>query len=265
MQSYKDNHLIVDKCPVFELAVLSVLGDREQQEDSFGYYMADLEGIVTVCDGMGGHEGGKLASSIAVRQMLLSYQQSIAQLESSKFLLDALQTANKQIASLQFPDGTPMHAGSTIVSVVVKEKSLYWVSIGDSRIYLYRNGEFIQITIDHVYRLVLDEQLKNGEIDNETYSNEISKGGALISYLGVEKLNIIDYNTEPFRLLKGDKILLTSDGLYKSLSEEEIKRIVDNFSNIKEAVQALGAKAERNAKGRMISRDNTTIALIQVK
>lgn len=76
-----------------------------------------------------------------------------------------------------------------MVSVAVKDKALYWNSVGDSRAYLFRGGSFVQITKDQNYRAVLDEKRKAGLIDDTQYSLESVKGDALICHLGMERLD----------------------------------------------------------------------------
>lgn len=265
MQNHKDNFQIYDENAFFELAICSVLGDREEQQDSFGYEIKPNEGLVVVCDGMGGHNGGKLASSIAVDILIKKYAEKYPINNISEFLLDCIENADKMVASLTDESGECLHAGSTVVAVVIKEKILHWISVGDSRIYLFRNDELVQATEDHIYQKLLDEQRAQGEIDNVQYQNKSSKGEALISFLGVNGLPKIDVNVTPFALQKEDKILLVSDGLYKLVPNEDIGRILSNFNNIEDALKALEAKVQRAAKNKNANRDNMTVSIIKIK
>lgn len=265
MQNYKDNQLITDENAAFEMTMLSVLGDREAQEDCFGYDLKNGEGLVVICDGMGGHDGGRIASSVAVEKILSAYRAQYPCAEPTNCLIGAANEADRTVAALTNAEGKPLRAGTTMVAVVVRDGELFWTSVGDSRAYLFRGSEFVQITEDHNYQLVLDERLAGGVISREEFERESLRGEALISFLGIGDLRIIDYNAVPLKLYKDDKILLMSDGLYKLVSDEEIQRIVENFSNIGEALQALDMKAKKNAKYLAASRDNMTVALIKIK
>ena len=265
MQNYKADQLIQDGSMELELAVISVLGDREDQQDCFGYSLKPGEGLIAVCDGMGGHEGGRLASSVAVNRMISSYDETYPHVEISSFLLEEVHKADREVYQLAREDGTLLRAGTTVCAVFVKDRKLSWVSVGDSRIYLLRDEEFVQITHDHNYRLALDEHLAAGAISEEEYQRELARGEALISFLGLGELKIIDINTVPFELQKDDRIILMSDGLYKLASDEEIKRILLNFNNISDALQALEMKAKKNAKYATVKRDNMTVALVRIK
>ena len=91
------------------------------------------------------------------------------------------------------------------------------------------------------------------------------RGDGLTSFLGVGREMQVDINIKGIPLHSGDRILLTTDGLYKLVSDEEINRILINFSNVGEAVQALEIKAEHRAFKKRTVRDNMTVALINIK
>ena len=112
---------------------------------------------------------------------------------------------------------------------------------------------------------MLHEQLRSGIIDEERFNTEIVHSEALISYLGIGNLSLIDYNLNPLPLESDDKIILMSDGLFKLVTDEEIKRVLKNFKNNAEALQALNAKAERSSRVKKSVRDNMTAAIISVK
>lgn len=265
MQNHEDNCLRCDENAVAAMAFLSSIGDRDSQQDCFGYSLKNNEGIVVICDGMGGHEGGAIASSIAVANFLEDYEKHYPCANPAELLRETARKTDNQISTLKSADGKLMKAGSTCVAVIIKDRKLFWCSVGDSRVYLLREGEFFQLTQDQNYRTVLIEKLKAGLISATDVAEEAERGDALISYLGIGGCSLNDYSVAPIELRGGDRILLMSDGLYKVVSDEEIKRITENFKNIAEALRALDAKSARLAKNLKESRDNTTIALIAVK
>lgn len=265
MQSYKDNFQMYDENAFFSLAIFSVIGDRDEQQDSVGYELRSDEGIVAVCDGMGGHAGGKLASSMAIDLLLKAYNSVYPCQDIHEMLIDTVEAIDKKISLLIDEDGNAMQAGSTIVSVVLKGNALYWISVGDSRIYLLRNGELVQATQDHTYQILLDEQLSTAQISEMEYNIESQKGEGLVSFLGVDGLPKIDSNDNLLTLQKNDRIILMSDGLYKLLADDEIGRILSNFNNIEDALNALEFKVQKAARNKGVKRDNMTLALIRVK
>lgn len=260
----KDNFLISGENNVFKMHILSSLGDRADQQDSAGYIFEEDGGSIIVCDGMGGHRGGKLASRMGV-ELFLERITDIKEGYINKDMIEYVQDIDEDIADLKDDDGEPLRAGSTLIAVYIKNDNLYWISVGDSRIYILRKDEFIQVTEDHTYELALKENIKAGEITEQFYQEEIDKSEALISFLGVGELPLISSNDTAFKLLSGDTIILMTDGLYKNLSDDYIKGIVCNFKNPAESLTSLDFQSMKSAHKEERRRDNLTVALINIK
>lgn len=265
MLYHGDQQLVKDENSAFRMVALSVLGDRVDQQDSLGCFLKQDEGLIVICDGMGGHEGGKAASELAVQTFLTQYADSYLSARQTNMLIDTAKKTDAMIFQLKNEQGDLLKAGSTLVSIIINRKKLTWCSVGDSRAYLIRDGEMVQLTQDHNYHTVLVEKVNAGLLDEDDFVLEDARGEALISFLGIGNLALIDYSETPLELKKDDKIIIMSDGLYKLVSDDEISRILDNFNNIGEAVQALDMKAKKNAKSGNKSRDNMTVALIKIK
>lgn len=262
---HKGIQLIKDENSIFQLAALSVVGDREDQQDSFGYSLKQEQGIVVVSDGMGGLESGKIASEMAIETFTGDYDEKFLEKEQIEILIDAAKKTDEKLTKIKSESGNLIKSGSTVVSIIIFRKNLIWCSVGDSRAYLLRGGDLVQITQDHNYYAVLTEKMNAGILTSQEYEKEKKHGESLISFLGIGNLSLIDYSKMPIELMKDDRIILMSDGLYKIVTDFEIKRILDNFTNIEEAVQALEMKARKNAKNSGNFRDNMTVALIKIK
>ena len=263
MRKHQTDYLITDENAIMEIALFTTIGNREQQQDCAGMRLKNREGLIIVCDGMGGHKGGQIASEMATEYMLRRYAEDFPCDHPRSWLLDVAAEADLRIAAISDENGEALHAGSTVVAAYISEKSLYWLSVGDSRLYIFRDGELVRATMDHNYLSVLNLQLKNGESDEKSYNAQIAQGEALVSFLGVNGLPYFESNDIPFELKSADRLLLATDGLYKLISDSGIQNIISNFTNTSEAVNALEMKARRCAHN--ISRDNMTVALINVK
>ena len=266
MQVYNEKQLTISNDnSLYEFVAYTTVGDREEQQDSFGFQINNDSLLAVVCDGMGGHNGGAIASKLAVNELMnrLNLNNEINSVPD--YLIAALRETDIKIASIKDNKGNQLGAGTTAIAIILKKNELFWCSVGDSRIYLMRGNEMIQATCDHTYKFVLDSQLMNGEISQEEYRNNVAIGDALVSFLGVGNLPMTDINQEPFKLYKDDIIILASDGLYKYLSENEIKSIVTNFSDLNDAVEALDAKVRRGSRKIKLQRDNMTMIIIKTK
>ncbi|MEE3450692.1 MAG: protein phosphatase 2C domain-containing protein [Acutalibacteraceae bacterium] len=266
MQSYNENDLkLYFENSLYDFVAYTTIGEREEQQDSFGFDMQNSALLAILCDGMGGHNGGAAASKTAVNYLMEKLNLHNTADSIPRFFLNVLRNTDIKVSSLADEKGNLLGAGTTVAAVLLLENNLFWCSVGDSRIYLIRGNEMIQATCDHTYKLVLDKQLANGEISPEEYERDISSGNALVSFLGAGDLPMTDINQEPFKLIEDDIIVITSDGLYKYLSDNDIKNIIGNFSDLNDAVEALDAKVRRGSKIINLSRDNMTTIIIRIK
>lgn len=209
-----------------QLGFAQHIGEREEQQDAYCY--SELEdsaeikkqGVLAVlADGMGGYEMGKEAGQLASQTMLDEYRSQVAKLGVPGALAGALHTANKEVYELALAHGLEWSVGTTLIAVVIQEGRLYWISAGDSRIYLYRSGSLIPLTKDHVYGNWLQERVQAGELTQEEADTHPERH-LLTSYLGIPIVTELDANELPLRVIAGDLVILCSDGLNEDLTEE---------------------------------------------
>lgn len=248
----------------------SVRGDRKYQQDAY-YYRYLHDGIcAAVCDGMGGIAGGERASEAAVTVFRDSVRQmSEADIPEADIAETGIPEAYKAVAvqmdeavcALKDENGAPLGGGSTVAAVHITGNKLFWMSVGDSRIYLIRDREIISLARPHIYGRVLDEALQKGEIDEVEYEKKSKKREALTSYLGMGGVRIFEYNKAPFMLCKGDVVLVCSDGLYKALSDRQIEETVERWKgDFLELSDALTEEAEGYGRRPL---DNCTVIAIK--
>lgn len=210
------------------------IGKRKYQQDSVVISNNDFTNpcksnkvFAVLSDGMGGLNGGEKASYICTSQMLESYGMWDKILDYPSFIKQNLVDIDSEIFSLKNDKGDPLGAGATIVCCAIEEDNMYWATVGDSHIYHINSQGIKQLNKDHNYKLQLDQMVQNGEITAAMAESNAQKE-ALISYMGIGGLSMIDQNIQPIQLEQNDIILLCSDGLYRVLSEEEIFSIVTN-------------------------------------
>ncbi|MEJ6348575.1 Stp1/IreP family PP2C-type Ser/Thr phosphatase [Holzapfeliella sp. He02] len=209
--------------------------------------------LAIVADGMGGHRGGDVASSMAVNHIGHSFEQShIAKYDEAKsWLEDTLVKENKAIldASNQFKDLRGM--GTTIVLVVAFKDAYLFAHLGDSRAYLLKQEILYQVTEDHS---LVNELLKQGEITPSQAKNHPQKN-IITESLGVSQ----SINPEYIKMIpnKFDIVLLCSDGLTNTLSRSQIQKVLNENMTLQEKCDVLVALA--NEAG---GEDNITVCLL---
>lgn len=263
MQQYKDNYIIAEENTNCRIMIYSVIGDREEQQDSAGYEFHSNKALAVICDGMGGFNGGKRASSTSVEKMLRWFSETKKSDDISKELVEEAKVLDEHVRALKDDKGNWLRAGSTLAAMFIEKNRIVWLAVGDSRIYSAKGEQFRQITSDHIYSKKLREQLELGTINQNEYDQKMIHGEALISFLGIGGLSIIDCNQ--MNIVSGDRFLIMSDGLYKLVPDNEVFEILSNFANVSDALRALDSKAKHYAKSKRIKRDNMTLALISIK
>ncbi len=244
-----------------DIAWISELGSRDEQQDSYYINHNDDSVLAVVCDGMGGLNDGGAASTIVTLKIGELYKKKSGAEAFPDFFTTASDILDEAVNIFNKQADSRSRSGTTIVASAIQNRNLYWFSCGDSRMYIIRDGEIAQITQDHNYQSRLKDMLANKELTKNQYVYESSRGDALISYIGMGGIDLIDINTSPFKLQSKDIIILASDGLYKALTDEMILDIVRKNSEVSKIRDILVKKAKEMCKN---VQDNTTIIVIQI-
>ena len=194
-------------------------GAREDQQDSFGVSEEIKGTLLVVADGMGGLNNGGQVSSLAVTTVMNLFRQLPEYMSSADMLLEMAGNVNFQVN--QFLRGK-QRGGSTLVTAMIRNRHLHFLTIGDSRLYLYRGGALIQLNREHVYEEELAVQAANGMMPVSRIHAD-SQAKALTSYLGGGQIVHLDRNVEGIRLVDKDKLLLVSDGVFGTLIPEQME------------------------------------------
>lgn len=210
----------------YPAAVSDIGCEREINEDRYACFSFDDATVWVVCDGMGGAVGGELAAQLAIdtiKKVLESDPESI----SHALLAYAFNEANRVVVlRRQNPAFSGM--GTTIVGSVITKNYISILHAGDSRAYILRNGEIIQLTVDHTY---VQDLVSRGEI-TQAEALQHPQSHVLTRCIGGQLR--LDYDEQQFPLLPsedaGDTLMLCSDGLYSLVSDEEIKELVEAYS-----------------------------------
>lgn len=240
-----------------EYVMRSYIGNRTEQQDRAEAVYDDKGLFAVLCDGMGGRKNGADVSRAAVDELCFRYLHCYSE-DFISFMTKGAADLDKKIH-----DAFGGKGGTTLVTAFVdkNDNSVEWFSLGDSRLYLFRDRKVTQLTEDHNYFSILDRQLSEGEITEQYYRQEALRGHALTSFLGVNGLEMICKSPEPFALQKGDVLILTSDGLFKSIPMQDVCEYLLFDDDISQTADRL---IERVKKISDISVDNTTFIIIKI-
>lgn len=206
-------------------------GSRSRQEDDYGVFelppelgAGDL--LLVLADGMGGEQGGARASALAVRSFIGTYD-TVSAATIPERLERTLIQVNAQMALEAATDPEKLNGmGCTLLAVVLAEEGLYWISVGDSPLWLWRRGRLHRLNQDHAYRSILARQVSIGEISAEAAARHPDRN-ALMSAVTGDALDLIDLPRQACALRRSDQILLASDGVL-TLNEQEIAAVLAN-------------------------------------
>ncbi|HEY8464377.1 MAG TPA: protein phosphatase 2C domain-containing protein [Bacillota bacterium] len=233
-----------------------IQGSRDEQEDSFATVENDHGLLAVLADGMGGYSGGKQASSIVVNTFVEEFNNCEIN-STATFFENTSFLCNQKLLKL----GNEVRSGSTLAAVVIAKGYLNWISIGDSAIILWRDGELANLNKKHTFQSKLEADYQSGKISKKEMLNNPKKK-RLTSYLGYDGLNEIELNKKPLKILPGDKVILCSDGVYNSISEIELENILAlNLRPSKIAAQIMEKISAKNDP----HQDNATVVILEYK
>lgn len=241
-----------------------IQGDRARQEDAYSITpLPEQEGaeedgwLLALADGMGGHAGGDVAAATATE----AFEEGFIQVgrgpdATVEARLDAgLRAANEAVSAKQRSDFSLSDMGATLVVALVIGPVLYWVSVGDSLLWLFRDGELLRLNEDHSMRPLLLELAEAGELSREEVLNH-PVAHQLRSVVHGRDLPLVDMAAEGYPLAAGDVVLLASDGV-ETLSEEALTATLQAHAD--DAGALTRALLDSVAAAGVPRQDNTTV------
>jgi len=239
---------------LLDFAASSDIGtERPGNEDACGILRVGEDcGVVVVADGVSLANAGEVASALAVEVVLRAFQEEPAEIGAGARLYRAFQQANIEIYDKQIAVPELRGMSTTLTAVVVDRGELTAVHVGDSRLYLLREGSITQLTKDHT---VAAEKVRLKVMSKEKARVSADRS-VLTRSMGRELIVARDRLSQ--RLRQGDALLLCSDGLHGVLPDEALARLVG------EAPAAEACRALLEAANSMGTPDNLTAAVLRV-
>jgi protein phosphatase len=214
---------------------------RERNEDS---YLLE-EPLFAVADGMGGHRGGEVASRMALETIESLFRRGRGA------LAEQVQEANRAVYERSSTDRSVAGMGTTLTAAVVEDERARLAHVGDSRAYLFRDGELRMLTEDHtlVHRMVQQGEITEAEAERHPQRSVVTRA------LGVEGSVPVDEVIVDLR--PGDRLLICSDGLTSMVGDDTIAGVLSRENDPQAAAETL-VRAANDAGGV----DNTTVIVL---
>ena len=240
-----------------------IQGSRGYQEDAFAYLnggelpsSGGERALLVLADGMGGHVAGAIASRTVVQAIIETYGKGQGLVTDR--LRDALGAANDAIATRVDAEPELDGMGSTAVAAVASGDGLEWISVGDSPMWLYRNGVMRRLNADHSMAPVFARLVKIGQMTAEEAAIDRQRN-ALRSAITGEEIELVDVSSQPVGLESGDIVVLASDGV-ETLNTEEIAAVLSRADE--SGLDAAVSEILRTVEGAgNANQDNATLML----
>lgn len=225
---------------------------RKVNEDAISLSVPD---VYLLADGMGGYDGGQLASRLAVSAAEDFFRRKCEEPVSEALMKEAVLAANDAILSEKMKTPALSSMGTTMVVCAFSERQVFWAHVGDSRLYVWQDGSLSQVTVDHsfVMQLVAEGKISKEEMRLHPRKNEITRA------VGIERPLSVD--TGCFPVSKGTLILLCSDGLSGMVEDDTLSRVIGESPRKEQTdIDALGHRLMElvYAAG---ARDNVSVIL----
>jgi serine/threonine protein phosphatase PrpC len=227
----------------FSLAQATRVGGRPNNEDRLGHWSTGEAALMAVADGLGGHLHGEVAAEIAVELFGAAFQREAQPrlADPASFLTRSLGAAHAAILREGQRRDLPETPRTVIVACVVQDGHAWWTHIGDCRLYLIREGRILTRTRDHT---VVQRLIDQGRIREEAIASHPERN-RLLQCLG-GYLEPDGEAAQSARLMKGDVLLLCSDGFWGPLTQRQMIHALLS-RDLQAAVPELAALAEMRA------------------
>lgn len=224
----------------YQLAKTSRLGNRVVNEDRIGVVEHNNVILLVLADGMGGYRGGQVASKAMVNRMLRQFKRSkLPTADPVALLKDLVIDAHFAVLRAGNEQYPPIEPRTTCVACLIQAGNAWWVHVGDSRLYLFRGGKPFVRTLDHSK---IEELHRKGRLSKEEM-NKHPQRHLVTRCVGYQKHPPIPTVSDKMPLEKYDMLLLCSDGLWGSLTKENIADTLTQ-NPLADAVERIAYQAE---------------------
>lgn len=243
---------------MIDIGNAQTVGKRDNQED----YLASLEignGMLSiVADGMGGYEGGEIASKVCVKSFIEFFKSNFNTIAISELLIQSVNHSNEKLKEAKEINPSLEEMGTTLISVYATNKSLYWVNVGDSLLYRYSNNKIMRLNADHSIAGELQSKVNLGQMTQEVADSQPNRHALTSALTGYDIPHI---EQSQIQIDKNDRFIIASDGIH-TLNDEQIEHLASRTQDNQILADSLIQLVEKKS---LKNQDNTTLIVLESK
>lgn len=243
----------------FETAEVTLIGDRDVNQDRHGVLLGDDEVMLTVCDGMGGHEDGEIAAQTAVDACMAGFREQKPDIDAAPaFMKTVIEQAHRAVVRVGIRKPVDQRPRTTATICIIADRKAVWAHVGDSRVYHFRNGGVFHRTRDHsaVEGLFQRGAITEAQMLTHPMRNFVEE--CLGGESAEPKIDIS--GAEP--LEASDVLLLCSDGFWSPLNMDAVAERLANAKDLQDELDDLAREATEAAKPHS---DNVTAVALRLE
>ena len=229
----------------FETAEVSLIGDREVNQDRHGVLLGDTEVMLAVCDGMGGHEDGEIAAQTAVDTFMAGFREHKPDLDAAPgFLKEVIELAHRAVVRAGIRKPMDQRPRTTATLAIIANGTAVWAHVGDSRVYHLRGRGVFNRTRDHsaVEALYQRGAISEAQMLTHPMRNFVEE------CLGGEADNPRIDIASAEKLEAGDVLLMCSDGFWAPLDLDIVAERLSEAEDLQDELETLAREAADAAK-----------------
>ncbi len=243
-----------------DIAHITAIGDRLSNQDALASASEDGLSCFVLADGTGGHEGGEIAANLVTAGIIEKFKQEAS--FSARALESYIDWAMTKVAKNQQQNTDLSNMSTTVATVLIDQQNrcALWAHLGDTRIYLFRDGKIQTISKDHS----LAQRLVDAGYTDYAQIRLHPQRSVLFAAIGAEGDTEPEVTSVATALQGGDAFLLCTDGFWEWIQDHEIEQSLINTQSSSECLGRMNAIAEQNIGTASVNRDNFSAFVIRI-
>jgi len=242
---------------MIDIGNAQIIGQRDNQEDYFASIEINNGMLSVVADGMGGYEGGEVASTLSVKSFIDYFKTNFTPVSIASLLIEAVHFANSKLEQEKNDNPSLDEMGCTFVATYTIDSNLYWVSVGDSVLYRYSHTKLIRLNANHSVAGDYQIEVDAGRMTQEDANSKPNRHALTSALTGYEIPHIEQSQIE---ISESDRFIIASDGIH-TLEDQKIEHLASRQNDNQELADSIVRLIE---KKNLKNQDNTTVITLQL-